>query len=114
MTSKAPNAERILEAVERVEAACEARLAGGKGAAAAARRRSAAAAEPSPLWARALLFVLFAGYCAYAFGLGGVRAALGEGVSGAGGVDTVQKLIAVVCMGIISVVCLVGDGKLLA
>ena len=104
---KAPNAQEILAAVEKVEAACDKRL---KEAGADSARRDDD--EPSPVWARVLLWLLFAGYAAYAFGLAGVRS---DGVVGGSlAIDNAQKLFAVVCMGIITVVAFVGDGKLLA
>merc|ERR1712032_910959 len=68
---KAPNAERILEAIKKVEADCEGRL----------KAMGQEAIKPgdvdsSSLWWRMLLLLPFLVYCFYAFGVGGMQASV--------------------------------------
>mmetsp|Transcript_22412 Transcript_22412/g.76130 ORF Transcript_22412/g.76130 Transcript_22412/m.76130 type:complete len:165 (+) Transcript_22412:159-653(+) len=97
-----PNAQATLAAVEKIEEVCQRGLAGMPQA---VREESDEISMP----VRVLLWLMFAGYAAYAFGLGDVRAALGVSRdAGATSVDVMQQVLATMCLSGISVFVLIG------
>merc|ERR1712032_1472681 len=103
---KAPNAERILEAVKKVEADCEGRLkAMGQDA---IKRRDVGS---SPLSWLILILLPFVVYCASAFGIGGAQASVGD--KGTASMD-LRKVFSVVYICFITILCFGGRGKIMS